>query len=125
MKLTVTANADGTSGYTDLYVELVNFIEYDRLSKRLVVHAHTGVFYMTGPLNYCKNALKSSGYKFIYATRSSIFNADNVVSVNTLFKDAYFKEGVNGKKSKCEISHNRFVEAMAKLEVYNPSVSFS
>ncbi|WP_025716688.1 LytTR family transcriptional regulator DNA-binding domain-containing protein [Paenibacillus sp. 1-18] len=119
--LTVTTNTDGTSGYMKLSVKLVNWIYYDSsVRKRLVIHAHTGIYYMPGPLVYCKNALKNSGYKFISASRSSIFNADNVVSVNSIFKEVHFRDTDGGKKEKCEISHNRFDKAMIKLGVYNP-----
>lgn len=121
MKLTVTANTDGTSGYTDLSVGLVNWIYYDSsVRKRLVIHAHTGIFYMAGPLVYCKNALRNSGYKFISATRSSIFNADNAVSVNCIYKEVHFRDTEGGKKDKCEISANRFDEALSKLGKFNP-----
>lgn len=125
MLLSVTANTDGTSGYTDLPVKLVNWIDFDSMSKRLVIHSHKGTFYMQGTLLYCKNALKNSGYNFIYATRSSIFNADNVVSVNSLFKEAHFVNTLDGKKAKCEISHNRFDNAINKLGMYNQNIVFS
>ncbi|MGZ0043379.1 LytTR family transcriptional regulator DNA-binding domain-containing protein [Paenibacillus polymyxa] len=121
--VSVTSDAEGLSGYIDLPVDSIWFISYKRIIDRLVVHTEDNKYYMTGPLKYCMNALNKSS-NFVYADRSNIFNADNVVKINTLFKEVYFEEEITKKSKRCEIAHNRYDEAINRLEVLNPNVVF-
>ncbi|MEC0234101.1 hypothetical protein P4H71_07115 [Paenibacillus kribbensis] len=121
--VSVTSDPEGLSGYIDLDVDLVWFITYKRAIDRLVVHTGSNKYYMPGPLKYVMNALSKSG-NFIYADRSNIFNADNAVLINTLFKEVYFEEEITKKSKRCEIAHNRYDEAVSRLEVLNTNVIF-
>ncbi|ODA08492.1 LytTR family transcriptional regulator DNA-binding domain-containing protein [Paenibacillus polymyxa] len=123
--VSVTSDPEGLSGYIDLHVNSIWFISYKRGIDRLVVHTETSKYYMTGPLKYCMNALNKSGFNFVYADRSNIFNADNVVVINTLFKEVYFEKEVTKKSKRCEIAHNRYDEAISRLGTLNPNIIFS
>lgn len=122
--VSVMVDPKGLEGYIDLQVNSIWYISYKRLLNRLVVHTETAQYYMIGPLKYCMTALNESGHKFVYADRSNIINADNVVMINSLFKVAYFTDVVTRKTKRCEIAHNRYDEAISKLGLLNPNVIF-
>ncbi|MFK0524721.1 hypothetical protein ACINKY_21205 [Paenibacillus illinoisensis] len=119
--LSVTRTPQG-GGITDIHITTILKMNRDRLKDRVVITTRDDVFYLPGPLKYWLNVINSRGYKFLYVDRSTAINPANVVSVNEIYKEAFFDHEVTRKSIKCEIAHHRYHEFVSELTATNRKV---
>lgn len=119
--LSVTKKPDG-GGTTDIHINEILYMTRNRIMDRVVFFTREDVYYLPGPLKYWLNVINNRGYNFLYVDRSTAINPARVVSVNEIYKEAFFEHEVTKKSIKCEIAHHRYQEFVGELTTANRKV---
>ncbi len=108
-----------------LAANAVWFMEYDRRKDRIVIHAQDGTYYMNGSIKHLEIHLRDEGYRFLEVDRGTLINADNIVWINLVRKEAFFEPYPTRKSKRCSIAHHRFLNTVDELHRMNPSLSIT
>ena len=119
--LSVTRKPDG-GGTTDIHVCEILYMTRNRILDRVEIITREQLYYLPGPLKYWLNVINNRGYNFLHVDRSTAINPANVVSVNEIYKEAFFDKEVTKKSIKCEIAHHRYREFVEELTSSNHRV---
>ncbi len=114
-----------TTETIQLIADAVWYMEYDRRKDRIIVHAQDSTYYMTGSIKHIQISLRDEGYRFLEVDRGTLINADNIVWINLVRKEAYFETYPTRKSKRCSIAHHRFLNTVDELHRMNPSLSIT
>ncbi|WP_405131923.1 hypothetical protein MHB43_10475 [Paenibacillus sp. FSL H8-0317] len=119
--LSVTTSQDGGK-IEDIHIENIFYMAWEGTIDRSIIYSTEGTYYLPGPVKYWLNAINNMGYKFLHVDRATIINTENVVSVNSIYKEAYFENEITKHSVRCEIVNHRYKTFMEELTVMNPRV---
>jgi hypothetical protein len=122
--LSVTTKPEGGK-ILDIHMESIYFMRWDGPIDRSVIYSTVGTYYLPGPVKYWLNAMNNMGYKFLHVDRATIINTEKVVSVNEIYKEAYFDRVITKKSIRCEIVNHRYNHFMEELIAMNPRVALT
>lgn len=107
--ITVTSDPDGSKGILSLSVNEVIFLESNpKVKDGLIVHTVDKEYYMVGSLRYWTSTLNNSGYKFSVVDRSNSINVERIVSLDKMYKVAYFEQDISKKSKRCTLAFHRY-----------------
>ena len=112
-----------TVEHVQLHADAVWYMEYDRRKDRIVVYVQDNIYYMNGSIKHVEMFLKEEGYRFLEVDRGTLVNADNIVWINLVRKEAFFEPYPTRKSKRCSIAHHRFLNTVDELHRMNPSLS--
>jgi hypothetical protein len=119
--LSVTTKPEGGK-IEEIHIESVLYMAWDRMIDRSTIYSTDGTYYLPGPVKYWLNAMNNMGYKFLHVDRATIINTDKVVSVNGIYKEAFFESEISKNSIRCEIVNHRYKSFIEELTVMNPRV---
>ncbi|NUU74790.1 hypothetical protein [Paenibacillus xylanilyticus] len=119
--LSVTTTPEGGK-IEEIHIETLLYMTWERTIDRSTIYSREGIFYLPGPVKYWLNAINNMGYKFLHVDRATIINTENVVSVNEIYKEAFFDKEVSKKSIRCEIVNHRYKAFIEELTIMNPRV---
>ncbi|MFD1886848.1 LytTR family transcriptional regulator DNA-binding domain-containing protein [Paenibacillus wenxiniae] len=120
--LSVTREVDGDTGILNIDTGTIWYMEYDRHIDRIVVHTQRSMYYMTGTLKYWKIVLNNSGLNFALVDRNALININNIIEIDTNYRDAYFDEV---KSKVCTLARHKFADNIKDLKSKNPYIQFT
>lgn len=104
IRLTVTLDPFGDTGLKMVPVGRVYFLNYDKLTNRIIVHTAKKEHYMPGTLKFWVNSLNSSGFVFMIVDRNNAVNVQNITFIDKKNHYAYFDGAPRSKSKKCTMS---------------------
>ncbi|MBN2983215.1 MULTISPECIES: LytTR family transcriptional regulator DNA-binding domain-containing protein [Cohnella] len=114
MILSVSKDPEAASGFHELPVEEILFIEAPKLKDMVSFHTLTDRFYAPGTLRYWAEGLRASGLDFAMVDRTNAIHLTKVMHVDRRYRIAYFDE----RKSKsCTISISNVSKVLQYLSV--------
>lgn len=122
--LSVTTTPEGGK-ILDIHMESIFFMRWDGPIDRSVIYSTEGTYYLPGPVKYWLNAMNNMGYKFLHVDRATIINTAKVVSVNEIYKEAFFEREITKTSVRCEIVNHRYKAFVEELTILNPRVALT
>ncbi|PIH58300.1 hypothetical protein [Paenibacillus sp. LK1] len=119
--LSVTTKPEGGK-IEEIHIESVFYMAWDRMIDRSIIYSTDGTYFLPGPVKYWLNAMNNMGYKFLHVDRATIINTEKVVSVNGIYKEAFFESEISKNSIRCEIVNHRYKSFIEELTVMNPRV---
>ncbi|CAH1054047.1 LytTR family DNA-binding domain-containing protein [Paenibacillus pseudetheri] len=112
--ITVSRDADATTGIISLPIQDIAFLEYARKIDRVIVHTIDEMYYMTGTLKYWQSALDNSGFNFVMVDRTNVVNMDKIVLLDEVHHVAYFEKDVTNTSKRCTFTNINFEKVQRK-----------